>query len=92
MPWKQRSHRVAFEPGLSARIQSIDGTQIGTCILKDISTTGAKLAIGDNVRVTELKEFILILSADGEVQRRCEFVRLDDAGIGVRFLKSIRRK
>jgi hypothetical protein len=93
MSWDKRaSHRIAYESGLNVRIRSIDGTQTHACVLKDISKTGAKLAIEEPFQPSEFHESILLLSPDDVVQRHCELVRSDQCDLGVRFLKKRKNK
>jgi len=66
-----------------AFIYTIDGWPIGECKTLDISETGAKLmwTSPDDVPV----EFLLSLSRDGKVRRRCQLKWRQDNKIGVRF-------
>jgi PilZ domain len=59
------------------------GTRVQQCLVKDMSDSGARLALG----VPELApaEFVLQFAPDGSVGRRCE-VRWQRGGdIGVKF-------
>jgi hypothetical protein len=45
-----------------------------------------------DVDAAHLKEFILLLSANGKAFRRCELNWVKDSELGVRFMKPERRK
>lgn len=62
------------------------------CMILDLSSGGARLGLRE--RVVLPKEFILVMSRDGRLNRRCEVAWSKDNMIGVRFLvaKSIRPK
>ena len=65
-------------------IYAADGRPIGACQVEDVSVGGAKLihAIG-----TELPaHFVLSLSRNGQVRRRCEVAWRAKDHIGVRFV------
>jgi hypothetical protein len=64
-------------------IYSMDGWPIGECSTLDISETGAKIMLP---AVDEIPaEFLLSLSRDGRVRRRCQLKWRDGDKIGVRF-------
>jgi hypothetical protein len=64
-------------------IYSMDGWPIGECSTLDISESGAKimLPLTDDLP----PEFLLSLSRDGRVRRRCQLKWRDGDKIGVRF-------
>jgi hypothetical protein len=74
---RQRVHAVAF-------LYTTDGWPLGECRLKDISTGGAKLAVSIAGEVPN--EFLLALSRDGSVRRRCQIAWRAETQIGVRFV------
>jgi hypothetical protein len=70
---RRRNERVVFERGFPAQMMGIDGTWRRSCIMEDISESGAKLTIEDSVEGLHLKEFFLLLSSTGLAYRRCEW-------------------
>jgi hypothetical protein len=67
---------------------AVDGTWRRTCKLLDISVTGARLLLEDSIEGLRFSEFILMLSANGRVYRRCELIRVNGDQLGVHFLKA----
>jgi hypothetical protein len=65
-------------------LYSTEGWPLGECRIKDISTGGARLAHGLSDEIPA--EFLLSLSRDGKVRRRCEVRWRTEKEIGVRFL------
>jgi PilZ domain len=84
---RSRGERVAFERGIPAQMMAIDGTWRRSCILEDVSETGAKLTVEGSVEGLHLKEFFLLLSSTGLAYRRCELSWVNGDQIGVNFLK-----
>jgi hypothetical protein len=68
-----------------AYLYSVDGWPLGECEMKDVSSSGARLAheIADEIPET----FMLSLSRNGSVRRRCKVAWKKDNEIGVRFVK-----
>jgi hypothetical protein len=68
-----------------AYLYSADGWPLGECEMKDVSSSGARLAheISDELPET----FMLALSRNGQVRRRCKVAWKKDNEIGVRFVK-----
>lgn len=62
------------------------------CIMLDVSSAGARLRFDEKIPTPD--EFILVMSRDRRVNRRCEVVWRKDNSVGVRFLaaKSITPK
>jgi hypothetical protein len=79
--------RVNFERGIDVNMISIDGTWRRACKMIDVSETGAGLLVQDTIEGLQLKEFFLVLSANGKVFRRCELIRVNCDQLGVQFLK-----
>jgi hypothetical protein len=79
--------RVQFGRGYTARIMAIDGTWQRDCKIADVSDTGAKLTIYGTVTGINTREFLLMLTPNGNAHRRCERVWINGDEIGVRFLK-----
>lgn len=67
---------------------SLDGTWRRTCIVEDVSDSGARLTVVDGALAgLSLKEFFLVLSANGKTFRRCELGWLKGQRLGVSFVK-----
>lgn len=88
---RRNNDRVAFERGFPATISSLDGKWRIPCAMDDVSDDGAKLTVKGEVDSTQLKEFLLLLSANGQAFRRCELSWIENGDIGVRFIKPDRR-
>lgn len=67
-----------------ARMLSADGSALGTCLMIDISGTGARLKVDASDALPE--QFILLLSHDGKLRRECSVIWRSGNGVGVRFL------
>jgi hypothetical protein len=92
MNWGVRkSPRVIFDRGIDVNIISIDGTWRRSCKMIDVSDTGAGLLVQETIEGLQLKEFFLVLSANGKVFRRCELIRVNGDQLGVQFLKGSRK-
>lgn len=88
MTWGNRkSDRVTFATGYGVQIMGIDGTWQRPCTMLDVSSTGARLQMGDSIEGLNLKEFFLVLSSGGLAFRRCELVRVNGDEIGVKFVE-----
>jgi hypothetical protein len=60
-----------------------NGIRIGSCRLRDISSAGAQIEL---LRKVELpKTFVLALSPNSEVRRRCAIAWQSPTVVGVRF-------
>lgn len=81
-PEYRKSTRRSVRQG--ARIVSADGAALGSCVMLDLSGTGARLET-DAVDVLP-DEFILLLSHDGRLHRQCSVAWRSAKSIGVRFL------
>lgn len=87
MAERRTGERVVFERGFPAHMMGIDGTWRRSCVMEDISETGAKLTVDGSVEGLNLKEFFLLLSSTGLAYRRCELGWVNGDQIGVNFLK-----
>jgi hypothetical protein len=67
-----------------ARIVGADGSALGPCVMIDISGTGARLKTDASEVLPD--EFILLLSHDGRLHRRCAVAWRTETAVGVRFL------
>ena len=85
---RRADHRVVFERGFPAVMMGIDGTWRRSCILEDVSETGAKLTVESSIEGLHLKEFFLLLSSTGLAYRRCELGWVNGDQIGVNFIKT----
>jgi PilZ domain len=83
---QRKAFRVELEKGINARMIGIDGTWARDCLVKDASSTGAKIIVKGSFEGLSLREFFLALSSTGAVYRRCQLVRVSGEEIGVRFL------
>jgi hypothetical protein len=89
----RKASRVQLEHAPTVNLMGVDGTWRRSCILLDISDTGAKLAVEGPVNVLQAREFFLLLSSTGLAFRRCELVWIDGEQAGVRFIaKSAKKK
>ena len=84
---KRRTNRVRFDRGVTCRMMAIDGTWQRSCIMEDVSQTGAKLTIDGTVQGLPVNEFFLALSSTGLAYRRCQLVWLNGDQMGVVFLQ-----
>lgn len=82
---QRRARRVVFERGYPAHMMAIDGTWRRSCLIEDVSETGAKLSIDGSIEGLPLKEFFLLLSSTGLAFRRCELAWVNGDKLGVIF-------
>jgi hypothetical protein len=82
----RKSERVNFERGVEVFIMGIDGTWRRSCLMIDVSQTGAQLLVEDSIEGLDLKEFFLLLSSTGLAYRRCRLIRVSGDQIGIEFL------
>ena len=57
----RKSERVNFERGIDVFMMGIDGTWRRSCVMFDVSQTGARLHVEDLIEGLDLKEFFLLL-------------------------------
>jgi PilZ domain-containing protein len=88
----RKSDRVRFEHERPVNLMGIDGTWRRSCVLLDVSTSGARLQVEGPLDILGGKEFFLLLSSTGLAFRRCELIRVDGAEVGVRFVTEVRKK
>lgn len=84
--------RVEFQHALTANIMGIDGTWKAECDVSDVSDTGARIVIGNQMKAQQLQEFFLIFPGNGLVFRRCEMRWVKGDNIGVHFIKEGSKK
>jgi hypothetical protein len=85
---QKRKHprRRVRQPGA---ILNSDGSVASPCLMLDVSATGARLRLD---RTSELpNEFILLLTKDGRVRRRCQIVWRSADIVGIRFVFAPKR-
>ena len=85
MPAEQRKWRRK-QMGADGFLYTCDGQQIGPCEVKDVSEGGAMLVRSNPDELP--RQFVLSLSRDGRVRRRCQIVWQTTNHIGVRFTGS----
>ena len=83
----RKANRVRFEHEHTVSIMGVDGTWRRSCILLDVSASGAKLEVEGSTDPLKAQEFFLVLSSTGLVYRRCELAWVNGEQIGVTFLR-----
>jgi hypothetical protein len=81
----RKTSRVKFEHAHPVNLMGVDGTWRRSCVLLDVSQSGAKLEIEGSPDVLRAREFFLLLSSTGLAFRRCELVWVDGTQVGVKF-------
>ena len=84
----RKSKRVRLEHKRPVNLMGVDGTWRRSCLLLDVSSTGARLDVDGTLEVLQAKEFFLLLSSTGLAFRRCELIRVDGSEVGVRFIEA----
>lgn len=87
----RKASRVRLEHRYPVNLMGVDGTWRRSCVLLDISATGAKLEVEGPIEVLRAREFFMLLSSTGLAYRRCELVWIDGSQAGVRFIKAARK-
>jgi hypothetical protein len=88
----RKTHRVKFEHKQPITLMGTDGTWRRSCMLVDVSETGAKLQVEGSTDVLRAREFFMLLSSTGLAFRRCELIWVDGSNVGVHFVSSDLRK
>ncbi|MFB9265989.1 PilZ domain-containing protein [Bradyrhizobium erythrophlei] len=88
----RKAERIRLEHPYPVNLMGVDGTWRRSCVLLDISQSGARLEVAGTLEVLRAQEFFLLLSSRGLAFRRCELVRVDGAEVGVRFIEEKKRK
>lgn len=81
----RKAARVRFDHSHPVNLMGVDGTWRRSCVLLDVSESGAKLEIEGSPDVLRAREFFLLLSSTGLAFRRCELVWVDGTQVGVKF-------
>ena len=87
----RKAERVRLEQRYPVNLMGVDGTWRRSCVLLDVSQSGARLEVDGTLDVLRAQEFFLLLSSRGLAFRRCELVRVDGIEIGVRFVEEKKR-
>ena len=88
----RKALRVRMDHKKSVNLMGSDGTWRRSCVLLDVSQSGAKIEVEGTLDVLQAKEFFLLLSSTGLAYRRCELVWIDGTTAGVHFLTADGRK
>jgi hypothetical protein len=93
MNWdKRKADRVQFQHLHRVNLMAVDGTWRRSCVLRDISASGARLEIDGSTDVLQARQFFLVLSSTGLAFRRCELVWMNGSTVGLRFLANKKKK
>ena len=77
----RKADRVRFEHRYPMNLMGVDGTWRRSCVLLDVSATGARLEVEGALDVLRAQEFFLVLSSkDGRLRR--VHVSLDGRPVG----------
>ncbi|MBR0789756.1 PilZ domain-containing protein [Bradyrhizobium manausense] len=82
----RKDSRVKMDHRQPVNLMGSDGTWRRSCVLLDVSNTGAKIEVEGTLDVLQAKEFFLVLSSTGLAYRRCELVWIDGTMAGVHFI------
>ena len=88
----RKAFRVRMDHKQSVNLMGSDGTWRRSCVLLDVSQTGAKIEVEGTLDVLQAKEFFLLLSSTGLAYRRCELVWIDGTTAGVHFVNADNKK
>ncbi|MEK9280163.1 MULTISPECIES: PilZ domain-containing protein [unclassified Bradyrhizobium] len=88
----RKALRVRMDHRQSVNLMGSDGTWRRSCVLLDVSQTGAKIEVEGTLDVLQAKEFFMLLSSTGLAYRRCELVWIDGTMAGVHFVTAESRK
>lgn len=88
----RKTLRVRMDHRQPVNLMGSDGTWRRSCVLLDVSQTGAKLEVEGSLDVLQAKEFFMLLSSTGLAYRRCELVWIDGTMAGVHFITADGKK
>jgi hypothetical protein len=88
----RKATRVQFDQLHPVNLMGVDGTWRRSCVLLDVSQSGARLEIEGSPDVLRAREFFLLLSSTGLAFRRCELVWVDGSNVGVKFTAADKNK
>jgi len=83
---QRKSDRVHFQHEHVVNLMSVDGTWRRSCVLQDVSATGARLEVEGSTDVLTAREFFMVLSSTGLAFRRCELRWVNGSTVGVEFV------
>src|SRR5437016_12986726 len=89
---ERKSERVHFEHRYPMNLLGVDGTWRRSCVMLDVSASGAKLEVEGSLDVLRAQEFFLVLSSTGLAFRRCQLIRIDGCEVGVHLVPTDRKK
>ena len=82
----RKTSRVRMDHRQAVNLMGSDGTWRRSCVLLDVSDTGAKIEVEGTLDVLKAKEFFMLLSSTGLAYRRCELVWIDGTMAGIHFI------
>lgn len=88
----RKALRVRMDHKQAVNLMGSDGTWRRSCVLLDVSQSGAKIEVEGTLDVLQAKEFFLLLSSTGLAYRRCELVWIDGTVAGVHFITADGKK
>ncbi|MGY8662228.1 PilZ domain-containing protein [Bradyrhizobium sp. UFLA05-109] len=87
----RKAHRVRMDHKQPVNLMGADGTWRRSCVLLDVSDSGAKIEVEGTLDVLQAREFFMLLSSTGLAYRRCELVWIDGTMAGIHFIKTGRK-
>lgn len=84
----RKAARVRMDHRQPVNLMGSDGTWRRSCVLLDVSQTGAKVEVEGTLDVLQAKEFFMLLSSMGLAYRRCELVWIDGTTAGLHFVNT----
>jgi hypothetical protein len=69
---------------LPARIDTGRGSRLLHCVIDDLWESGARITLANDTKLS--REFVLVLSAEGDARRRCRTLWRDRLQVSVEFL------
>jgi|ERR1700688_680212 PilZ domain len=86
---RQRRVQIRKNPArpslhLPARIDIGRGSRLLHCFVDDLSEPGARITLANRAKLP--REFVLVLTAAGDVRRLCRTLWCDELELGVEFL------
>ncbi|MCP3390055.1 PilZ domain-containing protein [Bradyrhizobium sp. CCGB12] len=88
----RKAMRVRMDHRQPVNLMGSDGTWRRSCVLLDVSQTGAKVEVEGTLDVLKAKEFFLLLSSTGLAYRRCELIWIDGTTAGLHFIPADGKK
>src|SRR5882757_8079169 len=88
----RKALRVRMDHKQAVNLMGSGGTWRRSCVLLDVSQSGAKVEVEGTLDVLQAKEFFLLLSSTGLAYRRCELVWIDGTTAGLHFVTADGKK